>query len=118
MKQFTELQAWQEAHRLTLMVYQATRTWPKEEIFGLTSQVRRAAVSVESNLAEGFGRFNNTEFHHFCNMARGSLYEAQCQLMIARDLGYLATSAWESIEAQAATVARLIQGLMRHLRPS
>jgi four helix bundle protein len=118
MKSFTELQAWQEAHKLTLMVYKATQSWPREEMFGLTGQVRRAAISVESNIAEGHGRFNDTEFHHFCNMAKGSVTEVQCQLMIARDLGYLTAEAWAPLNEQASLVARLLQGLMRHLRPS
>jgi four helix bundle protein len=117
MKNFWDLNAWQKAHKLTLSVYEATKPFPREEIFGLTQQVRRAVVSVESNIAEGHGRFNDTEFHHFCNMSKGSLAEVQCQLMVARDPGYLSKESWEALHQQSATVGRLIQGLMRHLRP-
>jgi four helix bundle protein len=118
MKNFWDLNAWQEAHKLTLSVYEATKPFPREELFGLAQQLRRAVVSVESNIAEGHGRFNDTEYHHFCNMAKGSLAEVQCQLLVARDLGYLASDTWQQIHNQTLTVRQLLQGLMRHLRPT
>jgi four helix bundle protein len=118
MKEFTELQIWQEAHRLTLLVYQRTKTFPREELFGLRTQLQRAAVAVESNIAEGFGRYSHAEFHQFCNIARGSVAEVQCQLLIARDLGYLSPEAWELLEEQAVSVRRLLHAFMRSLRPS
>jgi four helix bundle protein len=116
MKEFTDLHVWQEAHRLTVLVYAATRAFPRDEIFGLTSQVRRAVASVEANVAEGHGRFSDTEFHQFCNVAKGSLTEAQCHLMVARDLGYLSLEAWQPLHQQSLVVRKLLQAFMRHLR--
>lgn len=118
MKEFTDLQAWQEAHKLTLIVYEATKGFPREEQFSLTSQVRRSVASIEANIAEGHGRFRESEFHQFCNIARGSLSETHCHLLVARDLGYLSLEHWRKCYEQIVTVRRLIQGLMRHLRES
>jgi four helix bundle protein len=118
MKEFTELQVWQEAHKLTLAVYQATRKFPAEERFGLTSQLQRAAVSIVAKIAEGHGRFSDTEFHQFCNMSRGSVAEVQCQLLIARDLGYLPAEEWRPLEAQATSVRKLLDAFMGTLRGS
>jgi four helix bundle protein len=101
MREFTDLQVWQEAHTLTLLVYKATTAWPREEQFGLISQVRRSVSAVEANIAEGHGRFNDKEFHQFCNIARGSLTETQCHLLVARDLGYLSTDEWQPIREQS-----------------
>jgi four helix bundle protein len=115
-KEFTDLKVWQEAHKLTLVVYTVTQKWPREEMFGLTGQVRRSASSVEANIAEGHGRFGNSEFHQFCSIARGSLAEVQCHLMLARDLGYLTPDEWQSIHEQTIVVRQLLQGFMRHLR--
>ena len=117
-RDFSDLQVWQEAHRLTLMVYRATANYPREELFGLVRQTREAVVSVEANIAEGHGRFRDREFHHFCQIAHGSLAEARCQLLIARDLEYLPADLWQSIEAQASTVRRLLQAFIRRLATS
>jgi four helix bundle protein len=117
MKDFTDLRVWQEAHKLTLMVYKATQKWPREEQFGLTLQARRSSGSVGSNIAEGFGRFTQAEFHHFCNIAKGSLFETQNHLLVARDLRYMTPDEWKPIDEQAVTVRQLLQGLMRTLRP-
>src|SRR3989338_7264449 len=86
---FTDLRVWQEGHKLVLMVYRETKHFPDEERFGLTSQVRRSAVSVTSNIAEGFGRFSYKEKLQFYHTSLGSLFELQNQLIIARDIGYL-----------------------------
>ena len=82
---YRELEVWKKAHQVTLQVYAITREWPKEELYGLTSQARRAAVSVEANLAEGKSRTGRTEFGHFVSMAAGSAAELDCELQIARD---------------------------------
>jgi four helix bundle protein len=117
MKEFTDLQVWQEAHKLTLMVYQATRKWPTEELFGLTVQTRKAVSSVEFNIAEGHGRFSDAEFRHHCNIAHGSLSETQSQLMVARDLDYMTLLECQPIHAQSVIVCRQLRALMRRLRP-
>jgi len=85
---FTNLEVWQEAHRLTIMVYQQTIIFPKSEIYGLTSQIRRAAVSVELNIAEGYGRHHILEDIKFLFIARGSISEVQSCLLIAKDLNF------------------------------
>jgi four helix bundle protein len=88
-KHFTDLVAWQKGHKLALMIYSATRSLPAEEKFGLVSQMRRAAVSVSSNIAEGFGRSTAREKIRFHEIAIGSLYELESQTLISRDLGYI-----------------------------
>jgi len=93
MRGHRDLVAWQKAMKLVRDLYRVTREFPKEEIYGLTSRLRRAAVSVPSNLAEGHGRFSRKEFRQFIGRARGSLLEVETQLEIARDLGYLNGSA-------------------------
>src|SRR5437763_718037 len=96
---YRQLKVWQKAHQLTLAVYRATRTFPREEIYGLTSQIRRAAVSIEANQAEGAGRFGRAELRHFVNIAAGSAAELDCELLIAHDLGYLESDEHERFEA-------------------
>src|ERR1700757_2166538 len=86
---YRDLVAWRKAMNLVTAVYEVTRSFPREELYGLTSQLRRAAVSVPSNIAEGQARFSRKEFHHFLSQARGSLVEIETQLMIARNLKYL-----------------------------
>jgi|SRR6185369_7455744 len=110
---FTDLNAWQEAHKLVLMVYETTKAFPKEEMFGLTSQIRRAAVSVSANIAEGFSRNSAKEKLQFYAMSLGSLTEVQSHLLIARDLKYTTTENFVKLNDQANIVNRLIHGLMR-----
>jgi four helix bundle protein len=118
MKDFTELQVWQEAHKLTLMVYAETDKWPRSERFRLTDQACRSSSSVGSQIAEGWGRFNHIEFHHFCNIARGSLAETRNHLMVARDRHYTAPENWAALDEQCLVVTRLLNALMKHLRPN
>ena len=87
-QKFTQLFAWQKAHALALEVYKLTTLFPKSELFGLTSQVRRAAVSVSANIAEGFKRTGVADQHRFYNIAAASLEELRAELFLARDLGY------------------------------
>ena len=86
---YRELIAWQKAMKLVTEIYEATQRFPSEERYGLTNQLRRASVSVPSNIAEGQARFSQKEFHHFLSQARGSLVEIETQLLIARNLKYL-----------------------------
>ena len=87
-KSYRELLVWQKSIQLTVMVYQLSKTFPREEIYGLTSQMRRCAVSIPSNIAEGAGRLNTPEFRQFLGIARGSSFELQTQLTIAKELGF------------------------------
>ncbi|MCC6791593.1 MAG: four helix bundle protein, partial [Thermomicrobiales bacterium] len=92
-RNFRELKVWEKAHRLTLATYQSTAIFPREETFGLTSQIRRAASSVPANIAEGCGR-GGGDLVRFCRIAAGSASELQYHLLLARDLGYLAEPAF------------------------
>ena len=89
MKNFRDLKVWGKAHALTLACYGATRSLPKEELFGLTSQIRRAGASIPANIAEGCGRRGNSELHRFLQMSMGSANELEYHLLLSKDLGYL-----------------------------
>lgn len=112
---FTDLITWQEGHKLVLMVYKKTEGFPSEEKFSLTSQIRRAVVSVTSNIAEGFGRQTNRDKVHFYVMARGSILELQNQLIIARDISILNPESFKKLSNQAVTVHKLMNGLIRSI---
>jgi len=112
-KSFTELTVWQEAHKLVLLIYKTTDSYPKTEVFGLTSQMRRAAVSITSNIAEGFSRSTYTDKIHFYIISKGSLTELQDQLLIARDLKYLNNKDFQAAADLSITVHKLLNGLIR-----
>ena len=100
MQDFKKLEVWQKSHALTLKVYQLTHPFPADEKFGLTNQLRRAVVSVELNLAEGSSRGSDPDFRRFVQMALGSASEVECQLLIARDLGFFAPRAMRNLKRQ------------------
>ena len=110
---FKDLIAWKEGHKLAVTIYEITKAFPKEEIFGLTNQIRRAAVSVTSNIAEGFSRNSSKEKIQFYSIALGSLSEVQSQILIAKDIGYLAGERYDSISQLTITVSKLLNGLAR-----
>ena len=112
---FRELDVWREAMSLVTQVYQQTKGFPKEETYGLTNQVRRAAVSVPSNIAEGQGRRTTREFLNHLSIARGSLLEVQTQIEIGHRLNYMTSEAAQSIDQQIGRVARLLNGLINAL---
>lgn len=112
-KSFTDLDAWKYGHQLILDIYQITKSFPHEEQFGLTSQLRRAAVSYTSNIAEGFSRNSFKEKLHFYSIALGSLTEIQNQLLIARDLGYLKKEDFDGIAAQTVRLSKISNGLIK-----
>lgn len=114
-RNYTELQVWQEAMNLVDQVYDASRSFPREEMFGLTSQIRRAAVSVPSNIAEGQGRTSTKEFMHHLSIAHGSLREVETLAMIAGRQKLLADDLLSRLLDQAGTVGRLTNGLIRSL---
>jgi len=113
---YRELVAWQKARAFVAQIYQATRSFPRDELYGLTSQLRRAAVSVPSNIAEGQARYSRREFHHFLNNARGSLAEVETQIMLAADLNYLSLKESEALLARAAQLGRILNGLIASVR--
>jgi four helix bundle protein len=110
------LKVWQMSIELANEVYRATRGFPRDEQFGMTSQMRRAAVSVPSNIAEGQGRISSGEMVQFLGHARGSLFELSTQLRIAQSLGYLPPDAGVDLRARTETVARLLNGLIGSAR--
>lgn len=113
-ERFEDLVAWQKAHEFTLGVYRATQNFPKEEMFGLTSQVRRAAISTPSNIVEGFARWSNADKARHYNIAEASLDEARYQLLLAQDLGYADTA---SLQEAALETKRVLVGLANSVRP-
>ncbi len=117
---FERLDAWRQCHTLTLAVYQVTGPWPKSEVYGLTAQVRRAAVSVEANIAEGAAKRGRPEFRRYLDISLGSLSELACLLRIASDLGYLTEADFSRIEPLRATASRmtwrLYQSISKNLK--
>jgi four helix bundle protein len=109
------LLVWQKAKALSVHTYTATANFPRNETYGLTSQIRRAAVSVPSNIAEGQGRLTTGEFRHFFGQARGSLLEAETQLAIALDLGFLEQGAYDSLDRESYQVLGLLDRLLNAL---
>jgi four helix bundle protein len=113
---YRELIAWRKAMDLVTEIYGVTRAFPRDEVYGLTNQLRRAAVSVPSNIAEGQARFFRKEFHHFLSHARGSLVEIETQLMIAQNLGYLTPQQARAPLANAAELGKVLNGLIASIK--
>ncbi len=111
MQRFTELKVWQRSHALVLEVYRRTQAFPSEERYGLTSQLRRAATSVASNIAEGSKRHTNPDYARFLNMAEGSITEVEYLFILSRDLGYLTAEATEPLIAEAQEISRMLYAL-------
>ena len=116
MGDFRQLKVWNRAHLLTLRLYTLAAQFPKSELFGLTQQIRRASVSIESNLAEGCGRRTDRELSRFALIANGSANELQCQVLVARDLGYLQQTAYTEIERELGEITSMLSGLVGRLR--
>lgn len=112
---FRDLLIWQKSMDLSLAVYRETMGFPQEERYGLTSQVRRSAVSVPSNITEGYGRQSRTDYNRFLEIGRGSLYELQTQLELARELDNLEAEEWERLEDSAAEIERMMSSLINKL---
>jgi len=110
-----DLDAWKAAHQMTLAVYRVTKMFPRDEQFGLTSQMRRAAVSIEANLAEGFGRRSPREMLRYARIADGSLQEVKCYIRLTRDLDYIDDEQHENLSQRAGRVGALLGGLQTHL---
>ncbi len=113
---YKELAAWQRSMDLVREVYLCTRSFPRDELFGLSSQMRRAAVSVPSNIAEGKGRYSQKELIQFLYKARGSLMELETQIIIARDLDYLNEGTGQTLSTRTLEVIRILSGLINHFQ--
>src|ERR1700722_7998063 len=110
---YRDLEVWQAAMKMVFGIYRDTAKFPREEMFGLTSQLRRAAVSVASNIAEGKGRFSDRELSQFLAVARGSVFEIETQIAIAEGLGFLAEPQGRELLKRCGEVGRLLNGLIR-----
>jgi four helix bundle protein len=114
-RSYRDLLVWKKSMSLVMDVYRSTRSFPGTETYGLISQLRRAVVSVPSNIAEGQGRLSTGEFKHFLGQARGSLMEVETQILIAQELGYLAPNDSEDLLGVAGEVGRILNGLLDSL---
>jgi len=112
MKDFRDLKVWQSAHQITLSVYRCTRSFPREETYGIVSQLRRCSASVAANIAEGCGRSGNAEFGRFLTMAMGSASELEYFLLLARDLEYLTPEKHAPVAQEVRTMRRMLNKLL------
>jgi len=114
-KPHKNLEAWKQSMDLAIGVYGATEIFPSREIYGLTNQIRRAVVSVPSNIAEGAARQTKKEFSNFLHIAQGSLSELDTQLELARRLGFLRDASWRELDSRMVQIDKILTGLIRHV---
>ena len=117
MKDFKDLRVWEKAHSMTIGVYKATKEFPREELFGITSQMRRAASSVGANIAEGTGRRSDGELTRYLHIARGSAAELEYHLLLARDLDLLSIAKFDLLRRQVDEVQRMLTSLIQQVQP-
>ncbi len=115
MRDFKKFEVWQLSHQLTLKIYTSTRNFPKEEIFGLTSQIRRSFASIRYNISEGSGRNSDKEFANFINIALGSSNEAENQLILAKDLNYINKNDYQNLLQELTTLKKKLVALWNRL---
>jgi four helix bundle protein len=113
---FRNLKVWEKAHALTLDIYRASKSFPRDEMYGLTSQMRRASVSIGANIAEGTCRRGDVDFARFLQIAVGSASEVEYHLLLARDLNLLALADYQRLSEEAVEVKRMLASLMQKLR--
>src|SRR3954464_4539247 len=118
MRNFKELRVWDEAHKLTLMLYEDTEEFPRKEMFGLTSQIRRAASSIGANLAEGCGRQSEGELARYVQIALGSASELEYHLLLSRDLAFLRKSSYEKAQTRLTSVRKMLMALYQTVQSS
>jgi four helix bundle protein len=116
MKSYTELEVWIKSRELVKLVYQLTKSFPKEEIYGLTNQIRRSAVSIPSNIAEGVGRQSVKETLHFLHIAKGSLNELETQLFLSFDVGYISEKEIKNIFETLISCKKLLNGFINYFK--
>ena len=114
-RSYKDLKVWQVGCELVKSVYTASSLFPQEELYGLTQQLRRAAVSVPSNIAEGYGRGSSVEYLRFLRIARGSLYEIETQLILCRNLDFCDDNQYQNISAQMVECSKMLQGLIKSI---
>ncbi len=116
MRDFREIKVWAKAHSLTLEIYKITANFPREEIYGLTSQLRRSSASVPANIAEGFGRGGNTELARFLQIGMGSASEVEYHILLARDLNLLSKAIYDDLDRRVVEVKRMLASLLLKVR--
>ncbi len=116
MKDFRRLKVWEKAHQLALAIYKASARFPKEELYGLTSQIRRASMSIPTNIAEGCGRNTDAEFARFLQIAMGSACETEYQLLLSLDLGFVLQDEYKNLQDVLEEVKRMLSALLKTLR--
>ena len=116
MKDFRQLKVWEKAHIVTLSVYKESGNFPKEELYGLTSQIRRASVSIPSNIAEGCGRKTDADFARFVQISMGSATEVEYQLLLAHDLKYIKDEIYSELHKNVEDIKRMLASLLKTLR--
>jgi len=115
MNKFKDLIVWQKAIRLVTKMYFHTANFPKEEIYGISLQIRRCAISIPSNIAEGAGRKSKKDFSHFLDIAKGSSFELETQLIISNELGFLKQAEFENIHSELDEIQKMITGLQKSM---
>lgn len=118
MRDFRGLKVWEESHNLTLLIYKETKNFPKEELFSLTNQIRRAAISIPSNIAEGCGRETQKDYAHFLQIALGSANEVDYQLLLAKDLSYIESNQYLVLNDKIDKIKRQLANLIKKVRAS
>ena len=115
MQNFKKLKVWEKSHLLTVSVYKATKAFPKDELYGLTSQIRRASASIPSNIAEGCGRGSNADMARFMHIAAGSATETEYQLLLAKDLEYIDVTEYKELDQSIQEIKRMLTSLIHKL---
>lgn len=115
MKTFRDLKVWEKAHKLVLEIYKITKEFPREERFGLISQLRRSASSIPTNIVEGFKRKGNRDYAHFLNLADASLEETKYHIILSKDLGYIKTEEFNKVNDMCDEVGKMLYGLQKNL---
>jgi four helix bundle protein len=116
MRDFRELKVWARSHELVLRLYQLTNAFPKHELFGLAAQIRRCSASIPANIAEGCGRLGNAELHRFLQISCGSINELEYHVLLAKDLGYIATDGYVAAHKEILEVKRMLVALTQKVR--
>jgi four helix bundle protein len=118
MRDFRQLRVWENSHALVLRIYQITKKFPKEELYSLTSQIRRSSSSIPTNIAEGCGRGSNKEYAQFLQIAVGSSYELEYQILLAKDLNYIDGTIFDEFNAELQSLQRQLAALLQKVRSS
>lgn len=116
MKDFRELKVWEKAHLLVLAIYKATETFPRQELYSLTNQIQRAAVSIPANIAEGCGKSGDVDFARYLQIAMGSSSELEYLLLLSNDLGYLPDNAYQDLTSSLVEVRKMLNALIQRLK--